>query len=654
LPSGRYEAVVIGSGFGGTIISLSLANKYEKEGQGKKACILERGQWWISDEIPFNKEGTIDHKSTIREYLVENKIPYGVFPYPDNHQGLLKLLGNSRTINKVKGLYDYRSMRNINVITASGVGGGSLVYFNVTEKPDSFIYMNWPTEKDGHGSLSDYFDMAETFLGVNFITTTEALGTYKLQRTKVFQNAANSIYNKYHNDIVNNKKDSSSELDLDARLSITDISKDLFVVDDSNKPEHIIHPTIDEVQKYSQEQNVCQRQGRCGLGCVPDSRHSLEKKIYVAINIGKPIDIFPLCEVDSIEETQDAYYKYKVSFIDHRENKGDIKSTIEAKSVVIAAGTLGSTEILLRSKKLQLSNTLGAHFSTNGDLFGVISPTKESVDATRGPQITSIVRYRDNSIRTVANKIFSIEDIGIPKMLAEVYSTIIDLMVREEQVMNFINIFKDIIVNKVTESERKDHLARLIKGFEITSSNVLVGIMKEISRDLEKILGNNRILHSPEERVNNILTLFGMGADYGNGQLVIDRNNCINLMDNYDLNHEVYNSIINAMQQFAEEIGKDGKNSLIIPLWSKGNNKTAISAHPLGGCPMGNDASNGVVDSMGRVFKGSNGNKIYDDLYVVDGSIIPSPLGVNPSLTIAALAFRIALNIMGDEHLLPK
>jgi choline dehydrogenase-like flavoprotein len=62
LPSGKYEAIVIGSGFGGTIVSLSLANKYEKEGQGKKACILERGQWWISDEIPFNKEGTINHK----------------------------------------------------------------------------------------------------------------------------------------------------------------------------------------------------------------------------------------------------------------------------------------------------------------------------------------------------------------------------------------------------------------------------------------------------------------------------------------------------------------------------------------------------------------------------------------------------------------
>jgi cholesterol oxidase len=171
---------------------------------------------------------------------------------------------------------------------------------------------------------------------------------------------------------------------------------------------------------------------------------------------------------------------------------------------------------------------------------------------------------------------------------------------------------------------------------------------------IHKSLGSNKILLSPEERVNNILILFRMGADSGNGHLVIDRDNYLSLKDDYDLNHEVYNLIILAMQQFAEEIGKDGKYSLMIPLWGKGNNKTAISAHPFGGCPMGNDASTGVVDSMGRVFKGSDGNEIYDELYVVDGSIIPTPLGVNPSLTIAALSFRIPLNIIGDKDFLPN
>jgi hypothetical protein len=128
-----------------------------------------------------------------------------------------------------------------------------------------------------------------------------------------------------------------------------------------------------------------------------------KKKIYAAINIGKPIEIFPLCQVDSIEESQNAYYKYKINFTDRRENKDGIKVTIKAKLVVLAAGTLGSTEILLRSKNLQLSNTLGTRFSTNGDLFGVINPTKESIDATRGPQITSIVTYRDNNTRTAGH-----------------------------------------------------------------------------------------------------------------------------------------------------------------------------------------------------------------------------------------------------------
>ena len=64
---------------------------------------------------------------------------------------------------------------------------------------------------------------------------------------------------------------------------------------------------------------------------------------------------------------------------------------------------------------------------------------------------------------------------------------------------------------------------------------------------------------------------------------------------------------------------------------------------------MGKDASDGVVDSMGRIFRGNSGNAKYSDFYVVDGSIIPSPLGVNPSCTISALAFRISEEISGDK-----
>jgi cholesterol oxidase len=80
-----------------------------------------------------------------------------------------------------------------------------------------------------------------------------------------------------------------------------------------------------------------------------------------------------------------------------------------------------------------------------------------------------------------------------------------------------------------------------------------------------------------------------------------------------------------------------------------------ITAHPLGGCPMGKDSSEGVVNRLGRVFnRNSDSSAYYEGLYVVDGSIIPSHLGISPSLTISALAFRIAEEIAGDKKYWPK
>jgi hypothetical protein len=66
----------------------------------------------------------------------------------------------------IQGLYDYRILGNVHVITASG--GGSLVYTNVTERPHKNVYANWPTEHDSNypRRLADFFDMAERFIGV--------------------------------------------------------------------------------------------------------------------------------------------------------------------------------------------------------------------------------------------------------------------------------------------------------------------------------------------------------------------------------------------------------------------------------------------------------------------------------------------------------
>jgi cholesterol oxidase len=66
---------------------------------------------------------------------------------------------------------------------------------------------------------------------------------------------------------------------------------------------------------------------------------------------------------------------------------------------------------------------------------------------------------------------------------------------------------------------------------------------------------------------------------------------------------------------------------------------------------MADDADHGVVNHKGQVYSGENGTRVYEDLYVVDGSIVPRPLGVNPSLTIAALAERCVAMMVVDHPL---
>jgi hypothetical protein len=74
------------------------------------------------------------------------------------------------------------------------------------------------------------------------------------------------------------------------------------------------------------------------------------------------------------------------------------------------------------------------------------------------------------------------------------------------------------------------------------------------------------------------------------------------------------------------------------PTWSFFKLRHLITAHPLGGCPMGDDYLQGAVDVFGRVFAGDG--SVHSGLYVTDGSVIPSALGVNPFLTISALTER--------------
>src|SRR5215218_1312578 len=651
----EYDSVVIGSGFGGTIVSLAIARMYKDKSESKRVCILERGQWWISHVIPDS--------NPLRKFLVENDMPFSTYPYPNDIRGMLIAICNSRAFNKVQGLYDFKTLRNVSIISGSGVGGGSLVYFNITEKPEHIVYKEWPTEHDGNRHLHEFFPSAEKFIGVNPITTTAGLGSQTLAKAEVFQDAAKQIGS---TKIMNLNNDDGNNNVLNANLSITDIPTDVFDPTAGR-------PNQEDIRKYTEEENICQRRGRCGLGCVPDSRHTLDKQLFKAIDEkaidekALPMDIHPLCEVLDIEELPTGQgYKYAVKFLDYRDiidndgfspakdlteqDKARLTKVIKTNRVVLAAGTLGSTEILLKSKeKLSLSDTLGSKFSTNGDFFGIINPTKYNVDASRGPTQTSIALFKDDTNGQFA---FSIEDVGIPQMFAEVFATIFDKMREEKGSVSsapfiprksFITLFSELVLNNVNidDPRTRNILAKLMDGSNVS----ILSTLGNVFSTLLNIFSNKTNLTS-EERVSNMLVLFGIGRDNNTtSKLTLGNRNRIDLDNNYNLQQPIFDQIINGMKLFAQKIGKEEENSLLVPLWDT-QSRRQISAHPLGGCPMGDDASNGVVDSLGRVFRGKSGNAKYDGLYVADGSIVPTSLGVNPSLTITALAYRIAFDIV--------
>lgn len=524
---------------------------------------------------------------------------------------------------------------------------------------------------------------------------TAGLGGFKLARTTVFQKAAsaiqldkNKILNEPRKDAQGNPiTDSNGNpiLDFDAKLSITDIPQSLFKKDGLLEPApngplspqkigNISQQDVQKIQdilvKYSKETNVCQRQGRCVLGCIPGARHTLNKQLYNAISANKPIDVLPLCEVKSIKENDDpnnSGYKYNVEFKDYRDKSEGVDRTIKTKLVVIAAGTLGSTELLLRCKKsqtLNLSDKLGNHFSTNADILDVINPTEEFVDVTRGPIVTSIAKFKSDGNVNANDFAYSIEDSGFPKMFADIFAFIFNQMATTKSKDSFIpntnlvNYFQMLFQERVLDNANAMRiLTNLLESQPLTLSTA--GLEPVIAGLKGIITDPARPLAAPEERVSHMLWLSGIGIDDANGSLKIDEDsNSLVLRQPYKFSHRVYNDIIDTMHQFAHHTGKDGKSSLIVPLWGKDEkDKTQFVLHPLGGCPMGKNTSEGVVDSMGKVFKNGqpNSSNVYDGLYVVDGSIIPTAIGVNPSLTISALAFRIAEHIVeGDRKYWPQ
>ncbi len=688
-----FDAVVVGSGFGGTILALSFANRFEmenaKNNTSKKVCILERGQWWLSNELNYTLKANRKRPPNMREFLEDSGRPYHTWAHPDNVTGVLELLSTSRTLSKT-GLYDYQVLGNVHAIVASGVGGGSLIYSNVTLEPPRSIYEDWPTQKTGK-KIEEYFELVKQFLVVNKIPTTASLSTNLLDKTKAFQEAGQALIDEGNADIVNTKIENGKVVgDFDLDLSITNVPANLF---DSLPPDE------GELKRLLDKQEcVCQRQGRCVLGCIPGARHTFGQYLAAAMNpkppaTQKPLEVKELCEVYDIEFSENEDHKYLVKYFqyDPKTEKRQIKEVL-ARSLVIAAGSLGTTELLLKCRErghLKLSDFLGKRFYTNGDILGFMSLEHRRIDVTRGPVNTSRVSFKTKELDFA----YTIEDTTIAKMVAPAFATFFDLFAHGAREAN-LSLLENLVEN-INLLLRFGIFSIFLDGVSTTSlvrlftvmwndpaiRRVLVEIQKtgtssdELTRRfMESVLTwatTDRVdpQASPEERMSRFYAFSGMGRGEKPGVLRLlpnwrhleakdDPGEKLFVEWSSVDNSPVLKEIVDGMRKLAGEIDAGGAKRVYTPTWdfNKPENSTAVILHPLGGCTMGNNVENGVVDSYGQVFwndGSSNKTRVYPDLFIIDGSVLPEPPGVNPTMTIAAIAFRAAEKIVGGDYL-PK
>lgn len=517
----KYDAVVVGSGFGGGVTACRMAE------QGMRVCVLERGRRFGPGDFPNRVD----------------QVPFALW-HPVLNPG---------------GMLDLRLMKDLSVLTAAGVGGGSLVYANVQLRApaDVFEESPWPAAIT-RTELDEYYDRTEEALDPQLTPTEPAL-----PKIRAF---------------------------------------DAMAAHAGRMPERLplaVHFGESRRHPFSGVfQQGCQNLGLCDAGCPVLAKNTVDIT-YLARAEAHTAEVFPLHEVQRIDPPSRAGGMWRVGFRDLQYRVG---GTVEAPLLVLAAGTIGTSRLLLKNRGRlgRLSPALGSRFSGNGDALALaLDPSAEGVTGAQtydGPSMTSRIDY-------TAESGFMVADGGLPKNFGGVLAAL-----RE--------------VNALTGLGRVAlHVKNAATKLGLTDRHV-----------------THRTARLREEPIGDSLVFPMLGRDAANGQMRLTP-----LFRCFDIrwNTEDSSRLFDRMGQAAAELaGAAGAHSSFFAL-KAGPLGKFITVHPLGGCPMSDDPARGVTDDRGRVHG-------YEGLYVLDGSIVPTALGVNPSKTIAALAER------GVAHLLTE
>jgi cholesterol oxidase len=326
-------------------------------------------------------------------------------------------------------------------------------------------------------------------------------------------------------------------------------------------------------------QGTCIHCGSCDLGCPVDARNTLDLN-YLARAEDKGTEIRPLSLAQAIVPDGDGYR------VEIRRLDTSVAAAETAKRVVVAAGSLGSTELLLRCRDEHrtlpaLSSRLGHNWCANGDFLTPALYFDRPVSPTRGPTITTAIDYLDGAD---GGHRYFVEDGGFPDTVGNAFRAVLR---------------RGPVGHQIFEAWRMT-LAALSRG---------------------------------RDPMSVVMPWFGQAIDETDGVMRLERSlstNELRLTLDYDVTRS--RPVVEAMIERHKRLSRaTGGVPVEPPSWSW--LRYLVTPHPLGGCNMGTSAADGVVDHRGAVFG-------YPGLYVIDGATVPRALGLNPSRTIAALAER--------------
>jgi cholesterol oxidase len=541
---GHFDAVIVGSGFGGSVMAYRLAKG------GRKVLLLERGKAYP----PGSFARTPDQMRT---------------NWWDPSE-------------KLYGMYDLWSFKGIEALVSSGLGGGSLIYANVFLRKDPSWFVEdlddgstrpWPVSYD---NLVPHYEAVEQMIGIQ----TYPFGSSTPKALALHAAAAAAGHEATYPPLAVTFANPGAEPAV-------------------GEPIVEEHPNLHGVTRFT-----CRLVAECDVGCNWGSKNSLD---YTYLSAAKRAGarIETLHEVKEFEPRDDG--GYTVRFVRHDPDDGSSEpGSVTASRLVISSGALGSPYLLMRNRERLggLPPRMGTRFSGNGDLLMIAMRCRDdegqprTVDPTFGTVITSAVRFPDERDGAPAgNRGFYLQDAGYPLFgawLAEAGDA----------------------PGAVWRALRYAWLGFWRRRQGDPRSN--------LSAEIAQVIGDTGLSHST-------LPLLSMGRDVADGNMSLTRSGFLDVDWTTKTSKAYFARVRREVTAIGEAMGAE--KVVDNPLWHL---RRVITVHALGGCPMAARPDEGVVSAHdGEVFG-------HAGLHVADGSVMPSAVGPNPSLTIAALSDRFA------------